>query len=78
MLTAIYALILLACSSILGLFGFFVGRCARKLPIIDDHLPWALHRGQIPHTDQNSRPTPTPARWPRDSSYELLTRQCAQ
>ena len=51
MLTAVYALILIACSSILGLFGFFVGRCARKLPVIDNHLPWALHRGQIPHSD---------------------------
>ena len=47
-MAAIYALILIACSSILGLFGFFVGRCARKLPMIDNHLPWALHRGQIP------------------------------
>ncbi len=78
MLTAIYALILIACSSILGLFGFFVGRCARKLPVIDNHLPWALswalHRGQIPHTDQNSRPAPASARWPRDCLCELLTR----
>lgn len=72
MLTAIYALLLIACSSILGLSGFFVGRCARKLPIIDNHLPWALHRGQIPHTDQNNRP-PALARWPRDSLRELLT-----
>lgn len=78
MLTAIYALILIASSSVLGLFGFFVGRCARKLPMIDNHLPWALHRGQIPHADQNSRPTPAPARWPRDSSHELLTPQCVR
>jgi hypothetical protein len=66
MLTAIYAFTLIACSSILGLFGFFVGRCARKLPMIDNHLPWALHRGQLPRADQDSRPTPNPARWPRD------------
>jgi hypothetical protein len=32
----------------MGLFGFFVGRCARKLPVIDDKLPWAIHRGRWP------------------------------
>jgi len=37
----------LACSFSLCLFGFFVGRCARKLPIIDNGLPWILSRGQI-------------------------------
>jgi hypothetical protein len=26
---------------------FFVGRCARKMPVIDDNLPWTLHRGQV-------------------------------
>lgn len=29
-----------------GLFGFFIGRCSRKLPIMDDNLPWMIHRGQ--------------------------------
>jgi hypothetical protein len=37
----------LACSFGLCLFGFFVGRCARRLPIIDSRLPWTLSRGQI-------------------------------
>jgi hypothetical protein len=32
----------------MGLFGFFVGRCARKLPVIDDKLPWAIHRDRWP------------------------------
>jgi hypothetical protein len=73
MLTAIYALILIACSSILGLFGFFVGRCGRKLPLIDDHLPWAIHRGQIPHTGISTSADASPARWPQDSLCELLT-----
>lgn len=73
MLTAIYALILIACSSILGLFGFFVGRCARKLPLIDDHLPWAIHRGQIAHTGMSTSADASPARWPQDSLRELLT-----
>ena len=31
----------------MGLFGFWIGRCARKLPIIDDKLPWTVHRDQI-------------------------------
>jgi hypothetical protein len=46
MLTLIYGFVLVASSFTLGLFGFFVGRCARKMPIIDDHMPWAIHRGQ--------------------------------
>jgi hypothetical protein len=46
MLTLIYGFALVASSLTLGLFGFFVGRCARKMPVIDDKLPWAIHRGQ--------------------------------
>jgi hypothetical protein len=46
MLTLIYGFALVASSFTLGLFGFFVGRCARKMPIIDDHMPWTIHRGQ--------------------------------
>jgi hypothetical protein len=30
------------------MFGFWIGRCARKLPIIDDNLPWTMHREQAP------------------------------
>lgn len=48
---AIYAALLLICSFIVGLFGFFVGRCARKIPVLDDNLPRALHRGQLPPKD---------------------------
>ena len=36
MLTLIYGFALVASSLTLGLFGFFVGRCARKLPVIDE------------------------------------------
>jgi hypothetical protein len=34
--------------SLLGIFvfGFLFGRCARKLPILDEALPWTLHWGQ--------------------------------
>lgn len=38
----------LTCSLVLSLLGFFVGRCARRLPVIDDNLPWTLHRSQNP------------------------------
>ena len=47
MLSLIYGFALVASSSTVGPFGFFVGRCARKLPVIDDHLPWAIHRVQV-------------------------------
>ena len=46
MLTLIYGFALVASSFTPGLFGFFVGRCARRMPVIDDRLPWAIHRGQ--------------------------------
>jgi hypothetical protein len=48
MVTLTYSFVSLAISFSLGIFGFFVGRCARKLPVIDDKLPWAIHRSQIP------------------------------
>ena len=44
----LYCMLLLPVSSaIMGLLGFWIGRCARRLPIIDDKLPWTLHRNQI-------------------------------
>ena len=51
MAIAIYAALLPICSFILGVFGFFAGRCSRKIPILDDNLPRALHRGQLPPWD---------------------------
>jgi hypothetical protein len=51
MLVMIYATLLLVCSFTLCVFGFFVGRCARKIPILDDHLPLAMHRGEITRHD---------------------------
>jgi hypothetical protein len=57
----------LACSLAMCLFGFFVGRCARKLPIIDDKLPWTMHRSYIRQNADNEAPTspqPGPGCWP--------------
>ncbi len=48
MAMVIYAALLPICSFILCIFGFIVGRCARKIPILDNNLPRALYRGQIP------------------------------
>lgn len=53
MAITIYA-VLLTCSVTLCIFGFFVGRCARKIPILDEHLPRALHRGESPPRDCQS------------------------
>jgi hypothetical protein len=50
MVTLTYSFVSLIISFSLGIFGFFVGRCARRLPVIDDKLPWAIHRSQIPAT----------------------------
>lgn len=48
MVIAIYAALSLTCSFTLCIFGFFVGRCARKIPILDHNLPRVLYRGQLP------------------------------
>jgi hypothetical protein len=64
MLTVTYMILLLACSSTLGLFGFFVGRCARKLPIIDDKLPWTISRGQALIPAEESQSAQSQASWP--------------
>jgi hypothetical protein len=61
---AAFAIILSAISSsAVFLFGFWVGRCARKLPVIDDNLPWTMHREQaqrcpgdcMPSSDRDRR-----------------------
>jgi hypothetical protein len=51
MIIAIYIALCLAVSLALALFGFFVGRCSRKLPMLDEHLPRVLYRGQLPPSD---------------------------
>ena len=48
MIIAFYVALLPICSIVLCVFGFFVGRCSRKIPILDDNLPQALYRGQLP------------------------------
>ncbi len=48
MVIIIYTALCLPVSAASALFGFFVGRCSRKLPILDEHLPRTLYRGQLP------------------------------
>jgi hypothetical protein len=76
MVIAIYFILLLVCSFTLCIFGFFVGRCARKLPIIDNNLPWTLHRGQIPAEGCETKENPTTElpRWPWDSLHGMTSR----
>jgi hypothetical protein len=60
-----WLLILPACSVIMGLLGFWIGRCARKLPFIDDKLPWTIHRSQIPAaTEDHVKSSPGTGGWP--------------
>jgi hypothetical protein len=62
----LYCILLLPiCSVVMGLLGFWIGRCARRLPIIDDKLPWTLRRNQISAASANTaKPGPDPSRWP--------------
>lgn len=56
---AAFAIIISTASSfVVFLFGFWFGRCARKLPIVDDNLPWTMHREQAPHCSGDCRLQP--------------------
>lgn len=46
MLVLDYVILLPTCSLAMWLLGFLIGRCARKLPIIDNNLPWTMNRYQ--------------------------------
>lgn len=52
MLSGIYIAIFSALTPASCLFAFLVGRCGRKLPFLDDRIPWTMRRGQaISDTD---------------------------
>jgi hypothetical protein len=66
MASLIYILYLFLCSAILGLLGFWIGRCSRKVPIIDSNLPWTLNRAQSPAALRIPEEPEAPLlRWPR-------------
>jgi hypothetical protein len=47
MFILIYTAMWLLASLGLLMFGFLAGRFSRKLPVIDNALPWTLHWGEI-------------------------------
>jgi hypothetical protein len=47
MFIVIYTFLWSIASLGLFVFGFLTGRCARKLPLLDENLPWTLHGGEM-------------------------------
>jgi len=60
MFIVLYTILWLLASTSLFLFGFLTGRSARKLPIIDNAVPWTLHWGEILPDDA-----------PRDATWQV-------
>jgi hypothetical protein len=57
--TVFTVLWLVCCAPVMGVLGFWVGRCARRTPIIDNSLPWAMRHFQLPQpTRDNSAHNP--------------------
>ena len=58
----------LTSSFFLCLFSFWVGRCGRKLPIVDDKLPWTMSRDHAPRCTRDCEMQhsvrPDQPRWP--------------
>ena len=58
MFVAEYALLIIICSFGLGLFGFLLGRCARKIPIVDNRMPWTMSAGEAQrHGEEGKSPS---------------------
>jgi hypothetical protein len=55
----------LACSAVMSVLAFMIGRCARKLPI-DGMLPPVVHRARLSPDKDRPRPAeePTGPAWP--------------
>lgn len=73
MFIVIYTILWLLASLGLLLFGFLLGRFARKLPVIDDSLPWTLHWGETmpvsAETNAMRGETPCIPPWPGSSEH---------
>jgi hypothetical protein len=67
---AVIALLTLACSAVMSILAFMIGRCGRKLPI-DGMLPRVVRSARFSPEKDRSRPRqnpqhppgPTPARY---------------
>jgi len=64
MFIVLYTILWLLASTSLFLFGFLTGRFARKLPIIDNAVPWTLHWGETPPGDATRDAIPQTPFWP--------------
>lgn len=51
MLTMTYIAVFLIFMLVSCVTAFLVGRCGRRVPFLDNHLPWTMHRGQAPSAD---------------------------
>lgn len=54
MLGGIYIAIFSAFTLVSCVLAFLVGRCARKLPFLDDRIPWTMRRDQAPRVDDDT------------------------
>jgi hypothetical protein len=63
-MSTVFTIFWLTCSApVMGMLGFWIGRCARKIPIIDNNLPWAMRHHQLPQparSENTHRPPPEP------------------
>lgn len=62
---AVTTLLALACSAVMSILAFMIGRCARKLPI-DSMLPRVVHTARFSPEKDKPLPTPEPTgpSWP--------------
>jgi hypothetical protein len=62
---AVIILFALACSTVMSILAFMIGRCAKKLPI-DESLPRIVRSARFSPDNDRPRRTPEPARprWP--------------
>ena len=64
MLSIVYIAIFSAFTLVACVLAFLVGRCARKLPFLDDRIPWTMCRGQVPLPNKRERLAWNPDRVP--------------
>ena len=62
---AVITLLALACTAVMSVLAFMIGRCGRKLPI-DGMLPRVVHSARFSPEKDRPRSAPEPARpsWP--------------
>jgi hypothetical protein len=62
---AVIILFAIACSAVMSIPAFMIGRCARRLPI-DEMLPRVVHSARFSPDNDRPRRVPEPARpnWP--------------